>query len=137
MPVVQDGDVFGRLEQIIHISREVPSVQLFDAIWQLAFIPSLLKSSARAAEYLRTTYTVRKCHWIACKKALGAPPQHCGERRRFGSVAFGTARAQGQSNLSTRAGKYCESCSKASPHGEVFAATRHLSHGERVALFNR
>lgn len=56
---------------------------------------------------------------------------------RFGSVAFGTARAQGQSNLSTRAGKYCESCSKASPHGEVFAETRHLSHGERVALFNR
>ena len=36
-PVGQEGDAFARLEQIIHISREVPTVQLFDAIWQLAF----------------------------------------------------------------------------------------------------
>lgn len=51
----QEGDAFARLEQIIHISREVPTVQLFDAIWQLAF-PWLQKKSAKAAEYLRTTY---------------------------------------------------------------------------------
>ena len=54
-PVVQDGDAFGRLEHNIHISREVPTMQLFDAIWQLAF-PWLQKKSAKAEEYLRTTY---------------------------------------------------------------------------------
>ena len=51
----QDCDAFGKLEQIIHISREAPTIQLFDAIWQLAF-SWLQTKSPKAAEYLRTTY---------------------------------------------------------------------------------
>lgn len=53
--VLSETDAFGRLEQIIQISRQVPTIQLFDAVWQLA-LPWLQKKSAKAAEYLRSTY---------------------------------------------------------------------------------
>ncbi|CAJ1461401.1 unnamed protein product, partial [Effrenium voratum] len=43
------------LKKIVQISREVPTVQLFDAVWQLAF-PWLRKKSAQAAEYFQHTY---------------------------------------------------------------------------------
>ncbi|CAJ1458910.1 unnamed protein product [Effrenium voratum] len=50
-----DGSTFGYWEKIVQISREVPTVQLFDAVWQLAF-PWLRKKSAQAAEYFQHTY---------------------------------------------------------------------------------
>ena len=50
-----DGSTFGYWEKIVQISREVPTVQLFDAVWQLAF-PWLRRKSAQAAEYFQHTY---------------------------------------------------------------------------------
>ncbi|CAK9008753.1 unnamed protein product, partial [Durusdinium trenchii] len=51
----KEEEDFSQLERVIQISREVPTVQMFDAIWQLAF-PWLREKSAAAAEYLQRTY---------------------------------------------------------------------------------
>ena len=50
------GDAtFGVLDRIIRLSRAVPTVQMFDAVWQLAFA-WLEKLCRPAAKYLQDTY---------------------------------------------------------------------------------
>ena len=49
------GSNFRRLDAIISLSRVVPTIQLFDAIWQTTFT-WLRQTCPKACEYLQETY---------------------------------------------------------------------------------